>query len=147
MNRKPWTLHYDAHVPFLLTYPQISIIDLFNESIQKFPDNICLIYEDYEFLYSEVDILSDHLADGLIQLGVKPGERVAIALPNIPQFIIAYLGILKAGAIVVAINPNYRPREIVEMINSSQAEAIFYLDTKESEIIEVKKSLNVKWGI
>ncbi len=144
MNRKPWTIHYDAHVPSSLTYPQITIIDLFNESVQKFPDNICLIYEDYQFLYSEVDILSDHLAVGLIQLGVRPGERVAIALPNIPQFIIAYLGILKVGAIVVAINPNYRPREIVEMINSSQAERIFYLGKNESEIIEVKKESCLK---
>jgi long-chain acyl-CoA synthetase len=147
MNRKPWILNYDAHVPTSLTYPQISIIDLFKESIKKFPNNICLIYEDFEFSYSEVDILSDHVAAGLIQLGVKPGERVSIALPNIPQFVFAFLGILKAGAIVVAINPNYRPREIAEMINSSQAETIFYLIEKENEIIKVKQESCLKKSI
>ena len=144
MNRKPWIRYYDAHVPPSLNYPQISIVDLLNNSTQNFPDNTCLIYEDFEFSYSEVGYLSDRLASGLIRLGVKPGDRVGIALPNIPQFIIAYFGILKAGAIVVAINPQYRPREIVEMVNSSQVEILFHLSEKIHEIVDVKEKSCLK---
>jgi long-chain acyl-CoA synthetase len=138
MNRKPWIKFYDAHVPPSLKYPQISIIDLLNISTQKFPNNKCLIYEDFEFSYSEVEYLTNRLASGLIHLGVKPGNRVGIVLPNIPQFIIAYFGILKTGAIVVAINPQYRPREIVEMVNSSQVKTLFCMNEKIHEIIDVK---------
>ena len=144
MNRKPWIKNYDAHVPPTLNYPQISIVDLLNNSTKNFPDNTCLIYEDLEFSYSDVGYLSDRLASGLIHLGVKPGVRVGIVLPNIPQFITAYFGILKAGAIVVAINPQYRLREIVEMVNSSQVETIFCLSEKFHEIIEVKEKSCLK---
>lgn len=138
MNQKPWLNHYDSHVPSSLNYPQLSLVDLLKSSVQKYSDNTFLIYEKWRFSYLDVNYLSDQLAFSLLRLGVKPGDRVGIALPNIPQFIIVYLGILKAGAIVVAINPNYRPREIVEMVNSSQVDLLFYLSGKDQEIVEVK---------
>jgi len=138
MSQKPWLNQYDSHVPSSLIYPQLSLVDLLRNSVQKYPENAFLIYEKSKFSFSNVNHLSDQLAFSLIRLGVKPGDRVGIALPNIPQFIIIYLAILKAGAIVVAINPNYRPREIIEMVNSSQVDLLFYLNEKDNEIKEVK---------
>lgn len=144
MISRRWIKNYDAHVPPSLSYPKISIVDLLNTSAKEFPDNTCLIYEDFEFSYLEVSHLSDFLAAGLIHSGVKPGDRVGIVLPNNPQFVIAYFGILKAGAIVVAINPLYRPREIVEVVNSSQVETLFCLNEKIQEINSVKKKSCLK---
>jgi long-chain acyl-CoA synthetase len=144
MNQKPWLKHYDAHVPSSLRYPKSSIVGLLDASVQEFPDNTCLIFEDFEFSYSELGFLSDRLASGLIRLGIKPGEKVGIVLPNIPQFIITYFGILKAGAIVVAINPQYRSREIIEMVDSSQVETLFCLSEKIKEILDVKEKSGLK---
>ena len=144
INPKPWLEHYDVHVPPSLIYPQISMVDLLKNSTRDFHDKTCLNFEDLEFTYQDVNRLSDRLAAGLIHFGIRSGDRVGIALPNSPQFVIAYFAILKAGAIVVAINPNYRPREIVDMVNSSQVEVLFYSGEKICEIEEVKEKSCLK---
>jgi long-chain acyl-CoA synthetase len=129
-NLKPWLDHYDAHVPPELEYPNQSLVDLLSESCQKFPGLDCFVYQDIKITYSEVDQLSSKIAYALIELGVRPGDRIGMVLPNTPHFGLAYFGILKAGAAVVAINPQYRPREIAEMVNTSQVKIVFCIEEK-----------------
>ena len=77
----------------------------------------------------KLDLLSNQFANALVKLGVKKGDRVALFLPNIPQFIIAYFGILKAGAVVTAISPLHREREVEYQLNDSGAQTIVTLDS------------------
>ena len=94
------------------------------ESAKRYPKNVSIHYQGRDFTYSELDDLSSRFASALVSLGVKRGDRVAIFLPNTPQFIFAFFGILKAGAIVVSNNPLYKDRELEHQINDSGAEVI-----------------------
>jgi long-chain acyl-CoA synthetase len=94
------------------------------ESAAKYPNNICVHYQGKDFTYSEVDNISSRFASALVSLGVKPGDRVAIFLPNTPQFVFAFFGILKAGAIVVNNNPLYKENELERQLNDSGATVI-----------------------
>ena len=76
-----------------------------------------------------MELLSNQFAHALAKLGVKKGDRVALFLPNIPQFIIAYFGILKAGAVVTAISPLHREREVEYQLCDSEAQTIIALDS------------------
>jgi long-chain acyl-CoA synthetase len=94
------------------------------ESAKKYPKNVCIHYQGRNFTYSELDDLSSRFASALLSLGVKRGGRVAVFLPNTPQFVFAFFGVLKAGAIVVNNNPLYKERELEHQINDSGAEII-----------------------
>ena len=97
------------------------------ESAKKYPKNVSIHYQGRNFTYSELDDLSSRFASALLSLGVKHGDRVAIFMPNTPQFVFAFFGILKAGAIVVNDNPLYKERELEHQINDSGAEVIVAL--------------------
>ena len=71
--------------------------------------------------------LTDRLAAGLAELGVKKGDRVGIFMPNSPQFVMVYFGILKAGGVVVATNPLYTPAEIEHQVNDAGIEIMFVM--------------------
>src|SRR3989304_4243292 len=78
--------------------------------------------------YRELDLASDRFATALSDLGVKKGDKVALFLANMPQFVIAYYGVLKIGAIETAISPLYKEREVEHQLNDSEAETIVVLD-------------------
>ncbi|MGW3353008.1 long-chain-fatty-acid--CoA ligase [Nonomuraea rubra] len=74
--------------------------------------------------YAELDVLSDSVAEGLAVLGVRPGDAVGLQLPNIPEFVVAYFGILKTGAVVVPLNPLLKAREVAYCLGGSRARAL-----------------------
>ena len=98
------------------------------ESARRFPDRPAIIYFGRRISYRELDKLTQAFAAALHDLGVRKGDRVSINLPNIPQFIIAFYGALRLGAIVVQTNPMYTERELKELLNDSGAETIVTLD-------------------
>ncbi len=131
MTDKPWFKHYDAGVPTSLTYPDKPLFALLEESAAKYPDKPAIHFKPSHqgfaksvLTYRQLNELSDRMAAALAALGVKKGDRVAIFMPNIPQFIITYYGILKAGAIVVASNPTYTDRELEHQLKDSGAKVI-----------------------
>jgi long-chain acyl-CoA synthetase len=129
MQERPWLRHYDEGVPPSIEYPSISVHQMLVDSAHKYPDKPCTIFKDAVLTYLEMDTLTNRLATALIELGVKIGDRVGIFMPNIPQFVIAYFGILKAGGVVVAINPQYKSREIEFQVNDAGIEIILALST------------------
>ncbi len=94
------------------------------DSAKKYPQNVSVHYQGRDFTYSELDDLSSRFASVLVSLGVKRGDRVAIFLPNTPQFVFSFFGTLKAGAIAVSNNPLYKERELEHQLNDSGAEVI-----------------------
>lgn len=127
MDERPWLKHYDEGVPHSLEYPDINLIELLQTSARQYPDTPCTIFKGGKISYSEMNERTDRLAAGLAALGVKKGDRVGIFMPNTPQFVMAYFGILKAGGIVVATNPLYSEREIEHQVNDAGVEVMIVM--------------------
>lgn len=109
---RPWLSHYDPGVPASIEYPQEPLFAILEETAKTIPDQPCTIFQGKAVSYREMNALSDRLAAGLVALGVRKGDRVGLLLPNLPQFVLAYFAILKAGGVVVAMNPQYKQREL-----------------------------------
>jgi long-chain acyl-CoA synthetase len=127
-TEKPWFKFWPESVPKHIDFPEIPLHELLRKSAREFPEKTAIVYFDKEMSYRELDNLSDKFGGALDGLGVKKGDKVAIFLPNIPQFVISYYGITKAGAIETAISPLYKEREVEHQLNDSEAETIVVLD-------------------
>jgi len=125
---KPWLLHYDDGVPAQIEIPKQSLVDLFKKAVEDYGSAVCTIYGEEELTYQQIDQLSDSVARFLIDQGIQKGERVGIFLPNTPAFVIIYYGILKAGAVVMALNPAYRPAEVERLATESGLKILFMPD-------------------
>ena len=127
MNNSPWLANYDKSVPQTIDYPKKPLFHFLEEAARNYPDRACTIFKGAVISYQEMNALTDHMAAALVEMGVKKGDRVGIFIPNTPQFVIAYYGILKAGAAVVAINPTYPVDEIIMPVNDANIEVMFTL--------------------
>ncbi|RLC73601.1 MAG: long-chain fatty acid--CoA ligase [Chloroflexi bacterium] len=124
---KPWLKHYEEGVPATIDYPDTVMPKILADTARKFPDQVATIFKGGRLTYRELNELVDKFTAGLQKLGVKKGDRVAIHLPNCPQFLISYYAILRAGGIVVPCNPMYVAREMEHQLNDSGAEVIITL--------------------
>jgi long-chain acyl-CoA synthetase len=102
------------------------------------PDHIALSYHGRDLTYAELNGLIDRMAWGFVDLGIQPGDRVAIHMENCPQFVIAYFGAQRAGAVVVPVNPMFKQAELDYELNDAQAETLIGLDTLYSEVEKVR---------
>ena len=123
MNR-PWHRFYDKHVPKSLDYPEIPVYELLDESARRHPDRTLSIFFGKEITYGRMKELTDRFAHSLMSLGIGPGKKVAMLLPNSPAFVISYYGILKTGASAVPLNPLYTTRELEYHLSDSEAEVL-----------------------
>ena len=114
--------------PKTLTYPDIPIYEILDQTAERVPNRIALIFRGLELTYKEFKELSERFATALAKLGVKKGDRVAIHLPNCPQFAIAYYGILRIGAIYTPMSPLLQPGEFKHQMEDSGAETLISLD-------------------
>jgi long-chain acyl-CoA synthetase len=127
MNDRPWLAHYDRGVPQTIEYPKAPLFHFLEEAARKYPDRACTIFKGAVISYKEMNALTDHMAAALVEMGVKKGDRVGIFMPNTPQFVIAYFGILKVGGVVVAVNPTYPPDEVIIPVDDANIEIMFTL--------------------
>jgi len=137
MQTYPWTAHYEEGVPAQLTIPDVPLHQLLTDATARYPNKLALsmtlkylplgLKIRSSMSYQQLNAASDRFAAGLAALGVKAGDRVAMMLPNLPQSLVIFFGILKAGAIVVNTNPTYTPRELQHQLHDSGAETIILL--------------------
>src|SRR3954463_13027003 len=128
MLSKPWLAHYDADVrPSLAPYPEKTLIDYLDLLAREHGSKTALLFKGTTVTYAELQQQSDAFAAGLAALGVRKGDRVALLLPNCPQFLIAEFGIWKAGGVVVALNPTYSERELEQALQTTRAETVVAL--------------------
>jgi long-chain acyl-CoA synthetase len=128
-KNKPWFRLWPTDVPKNLEYPKVPLHAILEKTAKKHPEKAAIAYFEEEITYRELDSLSNQFAGALNALGVKKGDKVAAFLPNIPQFVIAYFGVLKAGAVLTAISPLHKEREVEYQLTDSEAEAIVALDS------------------
>ncbi len=140
----PWLQCYDSEVPESLPLPKQLLHDLLSNAAREFPDRPALIFFGQKIGYRELDRLSNRFAHALRKLGVKTGDRVAIVLPNIPQYVIAFYGTLKAGAVVVLGSPLSNEEEIVYQLQHSGAQVLLTLSSYHAMVERVCASSNIK---
>jgi len=125
---KPWLSSWPQGVSQSLEYPEISLGEVLRKSATESPDKVAISYFGTPLTYKELDSLVDRFAEALQDLGIKKGDRIAIYLPNIPQFPIAYYGALRVGGIVVALSPLYKETEIGYILKDSGAQTLVAWD-------------------
>jgi long-chain acyl-CoA synthetase len=124
----PWLAHYDKGVPATLApYPSRTILDYIADAARAYPSQPALLFKGSKTTYAELDALSDACASAFYSLGIRRGDRVALLMPNCPQFIIAELGAWKIGAIVAPLNPTYTDRELELPLRENAIENIVTL--------------------
>ncbi|MFL6265015.1 MAG: AMP-binding protein [Actinomycetes bacterium] len=123
-----WLAHYDQGVPETLgPYPERTLLDDLAEAVAQRPEAPALLFKGRTISHGELDRRSDAFAAALAGLGVAKGDRVALLLPNCPQFLICELGAWKAGAVVHPLNPIYTEQELEGALRRTRAETIVVL--------------------
>lgn len=128
MDNRPWHKFYDPGVNLSPVYINMPLKDLFQAWVQKQPDKPYIFYKDEEISYQQINTMACQLANAMINAGIRKGDRVAISLSNMPEFVISVHACLKAGAIMVPTNPRYTKRELTHQYSDSGCETVICLD-------------------
>ncbi len=144
MNDKPWLAHYDKGIPHTVEIPNVPMFHFLEESARKYPDRACTIFKGAVITYKEMNAISDRVAAALVDMGVKKGDRVGIFMPNTPQFVMIYFGILKAGGVVVATNPLYTAPEIEHQASDAGIEYMFVMTNFYNTIKKAQPKTKIK---
>jgi len=145
MDNKPWLKNYEKGVPATLQpYVQQTLIDVMRETVSQKPDHTALYFKGSKMSYGQLDQLSDQFANALVAMGVKKGERVALVMPNIPQFVVAEFGVWKAGAVAACINPLYTEYEMEHALNECGAETAVVMTLFYDKVKHVQSKTKVK---
>src|SRR5437867_5330687 len=139
-----WEAAYDPGVLRHLTYPSLTLHALLERTAGEHAETVATGFGgvvgrrsvDSTMTYRNLDELADRFAAGLQQLGVKKGDRVALVLPNCPQFVYSFFGSLKAGAVVVPTNPLYTVRELRNQLADSGARVVVVLSRLYPQVAE-----------
>lgn len=123
-TEKSWHRHYPVTISPDMDFPIKTMIEILKETVNKIPNHTAIKFYNKEISYKELWTLSSMFASSLQQEGVKKGDRTAIMLPNCPQYIISYYGMLKTGSIVTQVNPMYLEKELLHILNDSGAKTI-----------------------
>ncbi len=127
--QKPWLKNYLEGVPHEIDLAgHTSIVDFIEESFSKYPERIAIESMGHTISYRQLDVLSKDFAAYLQTLGLDTGARIAIMFPNVPQYLIAMMGTLRAGFVVVNINPLYTARELEHQLQDSGASILVMLE-------------------
>ncbi|WP_281690258.1 class I adenylate-forming enzyme family protein [Pseudonocardia thermophila] len=126
-DERPWLQHYPAGQPHDIRPEFSDGLSMFRASVARNPDGDAIRYFDGRISYRELDVLTDAFAAALYDRGFTPGERVALYLQNVPQFVIGLVGTWKAGGIAVSINPMNRARELELLLTDSGSSVLVCL--------------------
>jgi long-chain acyl-CoA synthetase len=146
-QHNPWFKNWPCGVPKSISYPAVSLHGLLQQTAIEHPEKVATVYAEKEITYKQLDLLSNQFANALAKLGTKKGDRVALYLPNIPQFVIAFFGALKAGAVVTKISPLHREREVEYQLGDSGAKIIVVLDSLYPIVEKVREKTPLKYVI
>ena len=144
MSDHPWFDSYDNAVPHSVDYPEVPLYNFLENSAQKYPNQPCTIFKGAKITYREMSELTDRLAAGLANLGIKKGDRVGLFIPNTPQFVIAYYAVLKIGGVVVATNPLYSAKEIEHQANDSGMEVMIVMSNFYNRVKDVQPKTKIR---
>jgi len=143
LARRPWLKQYDWKVPWTFNYPKFPAWHLIRNASNGVPHRPATWFYGTEMTYLELYRSSIRLANKLMELGVKKGDRVGILLPNSPQFNLAYWSILMTGAIVVNLNPMYTYEELKAIASNTGMTGLFTFDVVLPNVKALCKSVDI----
>ncbi len=121
---KPWLKYYPEGVPEDVETPDVSVSEIFNQTVEKYGNKTALIFYGKKISYLKLGELIDRFATALVDLGVRKGDTVALYLLNCPQYVVSYFGALKVGAKVTPISPVYTSQEVKHQLEDSEAKTV-----------------------
>jgi long-chain acyl-CoA synthetase len=142
-SQRPWRKNYDKHIPSELRYENKTFVEMFKDTVSRFPDKTAVIYLGRRLSFRELDTLSDKIARYLADSGVKPGDVIGMHMPNIPAHYISIIAVQKAGCISTGLSPLLTPAELTHQINDSGSRVIFTVDVLYEKIREVAKNTGI----
>ena len=128
-DERPWLGLYAPGMPTDIEVGFTSALDMFTASVAAAPDQVLVHWFGRSLTLAEVDRMTDAMAAGLVAEGFLPGERLAIYLQNVPQFVIAVIATWKAGGVVVSVNPMNKERELAYVLDDAGAAVLVTLDS------------------
>ncbi len=145
MTAPRWLANYDDGVPSTLEpYPDRSLTDFLREAAARWPDRPALLFKGSTITYRQLDDQSNALGAALGEMGVKEGDRVAICLPNCPQFLVSEFAAWKVGAIASPFNPTYSEREMEDALRTTGAETVIVLNRFYGKVKSIQGRTSVK---
>jgi len=144
-RERPWVAEYPPGVPGQISIdPRLTLVDLLDEAFKRYAHRAACTCMGHTLTFAELDRLSQDLASWLQHQKLSAGARVALMMPNLPQYSVAIAAVLRAGCVVVNVNPLYTPRELQHQLNDSGAEAIIVLENFASTLEEVIEHTSVR---
>ena len=141
---KTWFKSYAGGIPKNLDYEKITVSDALRKTAAEYPDKTALIFLDAKITYKKLNDMVNSFATALIDMGVKPGDKVAMLLPNMPQIVAASYGAWRAGAVVVMNNPLYTDHELEYQLNNSESTVLVTMDLLAPRMIALRPKTEVK---
>lgn len=141
---KPWFKSYAKGVRQHLDFEEITMSDCLTRTAETYPNTAGLIYFKTKISFKKFDEMVNRMANALIDLGVKPGDKVSLLLPNVPQIAIATYAIWRIGAIVVLNNPLYTDTELEHQFNDSESRFLVTLDLLGPRMLALKPKTGIK---
>lgn len=141
---RPWFKYWPKGVPTSLDYPHGSLDSLLKRAGKEWPESTATLFYGQKLTYSEIDRLASNFAANLQSIGVRKGDRVSLLMPNCPQFVVAFFGILRAGGIVVQTDPLYTARELETLYGDARVENVAVLDILLEGVLKAKQETPVK---
>ena len=125
---RPWLKHYEKGVPYTIGIPRIPLHHLLRSAVRRFPNRVAIYFEGAQLSYRKLNHEANRFANALTAMGIGKGARVVLYLPNIPQAVIAFYGVIKAGAVVVFTPPMTDVDELTRQVKEVEARALVTLN-------------------
>jgi long-chain acyl-CoA synthetase len=143
-EKKVWLTKYPDSIASTISIPEKSLPQMLHDTANEYPQNNAISFYGRKFTYEQLYQNTTHFASALQNRGVEKGDRIAIMLPNCPQYVISYYGVLTAGAIVTQVNPMSVERELEYILKDSGAETIVVLDALYPKVKNVQSDTTLK---
>src|SRR3954449_5237015 len=145
-DARPRLASYPPDVPTEFTAPDVPLTRLLDDAAEAFPGDVAISAAGTTFTYRRLRELVDRFAGGLASLGVAPGDRVALILPNCPQHVIAFFAVLRLGATVVQCNPLSTQTELAEQLADCSPGVVVCLDRTVNLVEQARAEAGVQIG-
>jgi long-chain acyl-CoA synthetase len=144
LRERPWLANYDEGVPFTIAVPPIRVDEFLTSAARRFPHRPAIQFHGLNMTYRRLEGEANRFARALLDAGVRPGDRVLLLLPNLPQLPVCFFGTLRAGAVAAFATPLSEPDELLRQIRDSGAAALVTLSTYADLAVRAMKETGLR---
>jgi len=142
-TERPWLKFYEKGVPYTIGIPNIPVHHILRSAVRRFPRHTALIFEGRKISYRALNHEANRFANALISLGLGPGARVVLLMPNIPQMVIGFFGTLKAGMTAVFTPPMSEPDEVINILRDTDASLLVTIKPAAGLARQIQESVGI----